>query len=331
MGGRIVGIALRGVDGLAEGYGPLHHDGVLLSGHAVVTLDAFGEAVDTADNLCGIVKMKFAQFILIGGEVVVVLDVRANFLRDIFFTDRQHQNLVVRQQSLADSIVEGQPVELLAIQFFGVHRAEDVHIVVLLCLYLHVGTIETWCSCHIQAVTGTDKVVVMNLREVAFCLVFQDHTCCAVSLITDNQVYITTIEVEGFLHHIDTLISGEDDRATLLLGILLELAKDGLRVSSGRHSQVYDTGILIVGIHHLARGFGIGTDADSPHLVLLISHPGIERLAQQGDARHEKQHEGILLRQLLHHLQRGIGLTRSASHNQLAALVTLFNEVFVCL
>ena len=50
---------------------------------------------------------------------------------------------------------------------------------------------------------------------------------------------------------------------------------------------------------------------------------------QEGDARHEEQHKRLLVRHLLHDLQAGIGITRTAGHNQFATVVALLHEILV--
>ena len=70
---------------------------VLLLGHAMIALDAFRQSIDTANNLGGIIEVQFVQFVLFGCEVIVVLDMCADFLRNVLFANRQYQYLVVGQ------------------------------------------------------------------------------------------------------------------------------------------------------------------------------------------------------------------------------------------
>ena len=119
----------------------------------------------------------------------------------------------------------------------------------------------------------------MNLREVALCFVFQNDACCTMGLVADNQIHLTAILIDGLFHHIDTLISGEDDGTTPILIILLELAQNTVCVGGGRHGEINHAGILIISIHHLPAGLGIRTDADGSQIVLFVGHPCIERLA----------------------------------------------------
>ena len=188
----------------------MHQHRVLLASHAVVALDALGEAVDAAYQFGGIVKLQLFRLVRFRGSIVLCLDVVCHALGNVFFADGEHQHLVVAQQSLTDGIVEGESVELLAINALVVHRAEDV--VVLGSLHLDRLAIESWRGGHVEPTAGRNEVVV-HLGEVRLVAVFQFHARGAVCLVADAEVNNTPILMKGIAHHINALVGGEDNDA----------------------------------------------------------------------------------------------------------------------
>ena len=169
----------------------------------------------------------------------------------------------------------------------------------------------------------------MYLGEVALLLVFQHHACGTVGFVADNQIHFPFVLVDGFLHHIDALIGGEDDGTVVFLMVFTQLTDNLSDIRRCRYSQIHHAGILIVGILHLACNFCIRADADGSHIICLVGHPGVQRLAQQGDAGDEEENEAILRSHLLHDFQGGESFSCATSHNEFSALVAFRYIVFV--
>ena len=165
------------VYGRAERHGAVHHPWISIPSAVVVALYHFRQPVDYAYQFGRVVKVQF------GGRVG---DVALDVVRHVVLADGQHKHLVIGQQPVLHGIGEVHAVELLPVEGFVVHRAEDA--VLFRCLDFGRFTVQARRGGHIQPLAPLHVVIGVYFGEVALVLVRQLHTRGAVGFVTDDEV-----------------------------------------------------------------------------------------------------------------------------------------------
>lgn len=185
---------LRGLDVLAEGHRAAHRRAILAVVHVRAAILALRQRVPAARQLRGRVEVQLAAHL---GDRLIVL-------RDLLLTDRQDDDLVVRQQVLLHRLAEAQTEEHRTVGLLIVHRGQDR--VLLRRPILRVLRENTRRRRHVEGLRAADELVAVDLRERALVLARQRRARRAVGLVADDQVEIAPLIACDLLRAVDASI-----------------------------------------------------------------------------------------------------------------------------
>ena len=276
------------------------------------------ERLPAADPLADVIHV-------VDGAVAVVVAEPVRL--DVLLGDGEDLDLVVGQEVLPDGRREGQVVELVAVDLLVIHRRQLDELV--LGALLGVLAVDARRGGHVESPFAADVLVAVYLREVGLLRPLEGGAGRAVGLVADDQV--ERAERAGLLglgDGVDGLVGREDHRHALRrLELQGEAVLDEAVRGRGRgEAQVADRDVAF-----LAVGLAVGADGQRGDLVLRLLRPDTEALRKERNRRHHEQHRLAL--QLFGDAERGEGLARAASHDELAAVGGLesLQDVVDCL
>ena len=276
------------------------------------------ERLPAADPLADVIHV-------VDGAVAVVVAEPVRL--DVLLGHGEDLDLVVGQEVLPDGGREGQVVELAAVDLLVVHRRQLDKFV--LGALLGVLAVDAGRGGHVESPFAADVLVAVYLREVGLLRPLEGGAGRAVGLVADDQV--ERAERAGLLglgDGIDGLVGREDHRHALRrLELQGEAVLDEPIRRGGRgEAQVADRDVAF-----LAVGLAVGADGQRGDLVLRLLRPDAKALRKERNRRHHEQHRPAL--QFLGDAERGEGLARAASHDELAAVGGLesLQDVVDCL
>ena len=218
-------------------------------------------------------------------------------------------------------------MELAAVDLLVVHRRQLDKFV--LGALLGVLAVDAGRGGHVESPFAPDVLVAVYLREVGLLRPLEGGAGRAVGLVADDQV--EGAERAGLLglgDGVDGLVGREDHRHALRrLELQGEAVLDEPIRRGGRgEAQVADRDVAF-----LAVGLAVGADGQRGDLVLRLLRPDAKALRKERNRRHHEQHRLAL--QLFGDAERGEGLARAASHDELAAVGGLesLQDVVDCL
>ena len=174
----------RNFDVLAKGHGAAHGFGIAVFEHARIAEHLFGQGIDAADELGGVVGVD-----PVGAVGHHPLEGRGH----VVFVDGEDEHLVVREQPLADGFAETDAVDLLTIKRFIVHAAQ--HGLGLGGFGLGIVAEQARRGGHVQALAGAQEIVVVHLDEGRLVAVGDGDAGGAVGFVAYDEVE----EAEGVL------------------------------------------------------------------------------------------------------------------------------------
>ena len=323
-GARFVGFA----NFVGEGQGSAHKSWVGLPSDAFVAHNLFGESVDYANEASRVVVVEF-----FGLEVFHLLH---QGVGNHIFRHGEHQDFVVGEDAVSHGIGEIDAEKFLSIGFLIVHRTE--HTIVFAGSDSGIFSIKARSGRHIESLSATDEVIIVNLDEVALVLLSYFDSRGAVGFVADHKVESAKLAV-GLLQKeglrggddLDALIGGKDHGEPLVGATGVKLSDNGIDVGGSRQREVHGGVVEFVAriaTFDFARSSAVRTDADGFDGRFGISHPVVERLSQEGDAGHEEEHQAFALEFLFDEFERGESFARATRHNEFTAVVVL--EVQMC-
>ena len=229
--------------------------------------------------------------------------------------DGQHEHLVVGEQPRRDRLAEPQTVELRAEGEVVIHRRDDG--IRLTSLDLGRLVVQARGGRHVQPLGCREVGAVVHPHERRLVASRDGDPRGAVGLVADDEVEPGHPGPLRLRDDVERLVRREDHGASVRIsgGDAGALGQPD-RVGRGGDGQVDDRGIL-VGLADL----GVRAHGEGAQRVGGLGRPLLERLVEQGDARHEEEHPTTGWHDLLGQAQAREGLAGAARHDQLPAVV----------
>ena len=249
---------------------------------------ARGQALPAADHAGDVVNAELA---------VLVREQLLELARDRGLVHREHQDLVVAEQTALHGLAEAQAVELGAEQCCVVHGRD--HHGVLLRLLPGALVEHARRGRHVEALGAADEGPVVDAHERGVLLTGQRGAGGAVGLVADDQVEVREAHLLRLVQHVDGLVRGEHHGAARVVREAIQLSDQTFGARGGRQRQVRGGDVIRGALAHLH----VRAHRERAELLGGVPLPLGERLGQQGDGGHQEQHRGVLRGLLLHDLQ----------------------------
>ena len=298
--GFAAGVALNH---LAKSHRALHRSVVAVQ---ILAQALFRQRFPTADDFRGIVHLQ------------LVVGVRQQLLNapvDVRFFYRQHNHFVVHQQTARHCFGKVDGVKQLAVERRVIHRTQRD--AVFFRRGLRHFAVNTRRGGHVKALFAANKGTVVYANKGAFVITGVGLPGGAVRFVADNQIKIrhAKLRLRGIDHGYG-MVGAKHHRHAAAVKALVHGVGQGRCIGAGRVTQ-----FVREGLHHvivflaLFTDIGIGTHGKTIQRQTGFLRPFAQRLRQQRQARHQKQHALARAAHRFGNFQAGERFAGAARHN----------------